>query len=133
LGYFGGKVNNYSWKYILEGNNLFKVILINFSMGEEIKFNWILKLKKKDLDNLKLGETRDFSKYGHRIYPLKSLIDLVDEEFNTYGAIKIKNYSLGENRIGDKVTKGEYKILHLCTPEEKEVLSKYNQGKYGKI
>jgi len=101
-------------------------------MGENIEFNWILKLNKGSLNQLEAPQTRRFIKEGHRIYPLKKLIDLVDEDFVTYGAVQIKNYEFTEDDIRGKITKGTYNIVYLCTPEEKEVLTKYNQGKYTK-
>lgn len=99
-------------------------------MGEQIEFNWILKLDKIQLQELEASQTRRFIKRGHRIYPLERLIDLVDEDFVTYGAIQIKDYEFTEDKVQGKVTKGRYNIIHLCTPEEKEVLTKYNRGKY---
>jgi len=99
-------------------------------MGEKIEFNWILKLDKEQLQELEVTQTRKFTKKGHRIYPLEKLIDLVDEDFTTYGAIEVKEYKFTQNEIGDKITEGKYGVVYLCTPEEKEVLSKYNRGKY---
>jgi hypothetical protein len=101
-------------------------------MGENMEFNWILKLNKGSLQQLEENQTRRFIKEGYRIYPLEKLIDLVDEDFTTYGAIQIKDYEFSHDNVGNKMTKGRYNIIHLCTTEEKEVLTKYNQGKYTK-
>jgi len=99
-------------------------------MGEKIEFNWILKLHQKNLQQLENNQTRRFTKEGHRIYPLEKLIDLVDENFVTYGAVQIKEYSFSKDEKGNNITKGRYNLVHLCTPEEKKVLTEYNQGKY---
>jgi len=99
-------------------------------MGEEIEFNWILKLDETELEKLEECQTRRFYKKGNRIYPLKKLIDLVGDNFVTYGAVQIKDYEHSEDDFGNKITKGRYNIIHLCAPEEKEILTKYNQGKY---
>lgn len=87
-------------------------------MGEDLQFNWLLKLSKKDLEFLTKGSINSFEKDGKRVYPTDKLVFLVDEDFSPKGVIKIKEFS-----IKDKSTYGKYEVLYILEGKEKEVLS----------
>ncbi|MCK5043489.1 hypothetical protein KAR52_00620 [Candidatus Pacearchaeota archaeon] len=89
---------------------------------EELEFPWILQLPKKDLGDLTMGETRKFSELGARIYPLKKLFFLVDEEFNAQAMIKIGEYSLKSSGASVEIS-GEYTVLHVFDEIEEKVLT----------
>ncbi len=86
-------------------------------MGENIEFNWILKLKNKDLEGLTLGETKDFSKNGKRVYPLDYPILLADENWHFHGYIQINNYQ----SFGGK-TEGKYSLIRELDESEEKAL-----------
>lgn len=90
-------------------------------MGENIEFNWILKLKKKDLEGLTLGETREFSKEGKRIYPLDFPVLLADEDWHFHGYAHINDYQ----SFGGTTT-GKYSLIReLNGPEEQALFGIY--------
>ena len=94
-------------------------------MGEDIKFNWILKLNKKDLENLAENSDNIFHKKDKIVYPTERLIFLIDEEFNAKGIIKVEEFSIKDNG-----TSGKYKLIYTPNEEEKRVLSDIFKNMY---
>jgi hypothetical protein len=87
------------------------------NMGEIIEFNTVLKLKKENLENLILGESRKFLKQGKRIFPLDIPLFLVDEDWHFHGIAQIENYqSFGGS------TKGNYTPIRKFNESEEKVL-----------
>lgn len=94
-------------------------------MGEEICFNWMLKLPKKDLENLFEGEIYDFKKDRPKVYPLNKLIFLIDEEFNSRGIVEIEEFSTSKNE-----TSGRYRVVYCPNKEEQKILNNLFKNMY---
>ncbi|MFA5381699.1 MAG: DUF2584 family protein [Candidatus Micrarchaeia archaeon] len=89
-------------------------------MGFKTEFNWILKLtKQQGLDESTLAENRiyEFFKKDHRVYPLDTPIELVDEDWISIGLVTILEYTVGGGH-----TNGKYKVLEIYPKEKRRSL-----------
>jgi hypothetical protein len=105
-------------------------------MGSEFEFNYILKLDKKNLENLSVGYEICFSKKGRRIYPDLPFL-FVDEDWNAYGYGAVKEKS-EKNMQEETSTTGIFEILYLFDENERKAHSDvlkffYHQSSFGKF
>ncbi len=92
-------------------------------MGFKTEFNWILKLKpEQGLNEHKLvdGQTYSFSKEEYRVYPMGIPIDLINSNWEALAKVEIVSSTTASGK-----TLGQYKVLRLFSPEEKELATKY--------
>ena len=92
---------------------------------EEICFNWMLKLPKKDLEKLVEGQRYTFQRESRKIYPTDTLVFLIDGDFNAKGVVEVEEFS-----ITDKGTSGKYRIVYIPSKKEKTVLNKFFKNMY---
>ena len=85
-------------------------------MGYQIEFNWILKLKRAEIDELlsrwAAGDVFEFRKNDERIYPMRIPIDVVDEGWAVRGKGEII-----ELWIGDCQTRGKIRAVRSFTDQ----------------
>ncbi len=79
-------------------------------MGFKCEINYILKLGKGQGPRIPLeeGKTFDFSKEGHRIYPVDAPIDLANEAWEIIARIAVRQLHIGENK-----TTGSFEVLNI--------------------
>lgn len=87
-------------------------------MGYPVKFNWVLKIDPPD--DLRVGGDYRFSKPGTRVYPVGSLIDLIDLDRQTIAKITVTQCTQDE-----EATVGQYTVVKIYQAEEKNVLTTY--------
>lgn len=88
-------------------------------MGCIYEWNWILKLNKEQIQNLKVGVTKNFFKKGIRIYPIDVPIDLVNQNWEAIARCIISSVTLEKD-----CTKGQYQIMKIYDKEEQNLLTK---------
>ena len=89
-------------------------------MGNPILLQACLRLNKQEIPKeLKLGKEETFLKDGHRLYQLDVPMDLRDSEWNFYGRIIIREYTIGKNR-----TQGTYVLVKYFSEEENKIITK---------
>ena len=87
-------------------------------MGAIYEMNWILKLNKGQVPDLKENAEYHFKKNGLRVYPIDNPIDLVNENWEAVARCIITSITLQ-----DGMTFGKYKVLTLYDEEEKRILT----------
>ncbi len=89
-------------------------------MGNPILLQACLRLDKQEIpEELTLGKEGKFFKEGHRLYQLDVPMDLRDSEWNFYGRIIIREYTIGKNR-----TQGTYVLVKEFSEQERETITK---------
>ena len=88
-------------------------------MGCIYEWNWILKLNKKQIPDLKLGIPFAFCKNGIRIFPINIPIDLVNGNWEALARCVITSVTMAEGQ-----TRGIYQIIYIYDTEERGVVTK---------
>jgi hypothetical protein len=91
-------------------------------MGFPCEVNYILRLLESqglDEHTLHEGESFEFSKQGHRIYPVDAPIDLANEDWQIIARVVVSRFCVG----GGKTT-GTVKVLCIYDPSTRDAITK---------
>lgn len=94
-------------------------------MGSKKEFNWVLK-SPKYLENLVVGQIRDFEKEEERIYPNLPIF-LANPDWTILAGVKIFGY--GYSVLEDKTTV-KYEVIRIFNKEESSLLTKIHREFY---
>lgn len=87
-------------------------------MGMIYELNWILKLPKEQIPELKTGYNYTFYKKGTRMYPISIPIDLVNDNWEGIAKCVITSISIDSNK-----TSGTYEIIKVYNKSEKTLIT----------
>jgi hypothetical protein len=90
-------------------------------VGYNAEFHWRLMLDNDQcLDEKvwRIGEEYEFTTDGHKIYPLDTLIQLVNEEWMALASVMVREFT-----IGDGKTRGRYQVLRVYDEKTKQIIS----------
>jgi hypothetical protein len=87
-------------------------------LGFSVKFNWVLQIAPPA--GLEVGREYDFSKFGNRVFPVDTPIDLIDVSRQAVAKIKVRSFT----NTNDS-TSGVFEVIKLYSGDEKTVLTNY--------
>ncbi len=94
-------------------------------MGFKTELNWVLKLNDFS-GTLEPDKTYDFRKREARVYPIGMPVFLASKDWEILAAVMIT-----ESTVKGGETSGKFRVMRICRPEEKEVLTRMYRELYG--
>jgi len=91
-------------------------------MGFPCEINYILKLSKHqgpDESLLEENKIYEFSKTGHRIYPIDAPIDLANEAWEIVARVAVRKFCVGEG-----ITSGTFEVLSIYDEATRKAITK---------
>lgn len=87
-------------------------------MSFPVKFNWVLQIEPPA--HVEVGQSYDFTKPENRVFPIGTLIDLIDNDRQAIAKIRVTRVT-----HEDKNTTGSFTVVKIYQSPEKEILTQY--------